>query len=1753
MFNFNYFSDSDSNSNSNSSSDNEFGVFGIQSNTMFDENYEEWDEEIIYTNTTNDYTESKWIPNQIPCELLSKEIEMLGLNQIQKINRVFQKIKENGKKEKQKTKEIGEKEKEKENQKEKQKENEKINQLINWVCCEETTTLKGTECLVNQILLSKKKESKHWMDQILLSVCKKPILTEETKKIIYFLISKGCDPFSFCKQREKNSYYYLIKYLNLHFYQKLLLDDLVIEKYYPSFLKEFYLIVKEANLETFVDYMKGKKKHLIQSEYFKLFKYIILYDQSENYLEFSHQYFGTLLKNNENHFNELLKKSTNHSILHYLCFQKKDSQKEFLFQFALIKLFINQSNNMNITNDDAFINETDKFKRNSLHYLCNQTKPQYSEIIEFFIDNGININCQDKRKFTALHYLCNDKNSIHLLPIIKLLIQNEIDIFLQDENNKTAFDYLFKNVIPPFDIFIQFIDKENQIEKNSLSNINPLLILYNNYDALFNCKLNSTEMTQTETATTTTTSIATVNINEKKKFAINYFDYLKKINIDFNSRDINNQNILHYFCKKKNLNPMDSFIIKQLIERGVDINSQNYDNQTPFHLFCQTSTDINLLEIFFQNKADANIFDNKNRTPFHYMSNQENFTIEILKLFVEFGGDINVKTKFRQTILHRICYKQTNASNLIIIIKYLIKNNFDIECKDINGNTPPIYISKNATPSFLPIYNLFIQNNIDFNLVNYEQKTILHILCSQDQLCYNIIKLLIKKKNIDLNINQKKKSFTPLNILIDRYYQLKNKERDNNNKKETEKDKSVLKNTESNGNLSKLGKKTKTETEKEIEIEIENDKEGEREGEEKEENEKKENKKKENEKKENEKKENEKKENEKEEIKNNTQHEEEKLLIELIEFYIQNNKKLDTRIINKETTLHQYIKVFDPSLRILVLLINKININEVNKDGETILHLFCKNIHNASDLSILKILIKNGINLDLQSSGDINAALFILLNRLQFYEADLNNKTNLLIKSKIEKAIQILLKNGCDINLTIFSNTKPYNLLINKQVFPSIKLLKSFIKRGIDLQNEINNEDEDEDEDENANVNGNRHKGKNSDKNKNEGKGENDNKDENENEKKNENINDQKTNLLHIFCKNESKKSLETLKFLIGEGMDINSMNKNNNSPFLYLCKQKNIDYEIVEYLIKTKLINISQKNKYNFNCLHYLFNNKEYLLIEKIIDLLFTTYNNDIIAEMNIMINQQEQKTNKTPLHYLFNNKYFQNYQIFKRFIDYDLNLNLYDNEAMTPLLYYCQEKERDLDIEIMKIFVAKGVNLNLLNKSKQNCLHLIFKNGKKDLNLEIIKLFAQNGINLNAIDIWERAPIHYLCLTDLEKPPMEIIKFFLQQKPKLNFSIDEIQLENDLLLAICKVKYTPHELLELLLSSGLKVNNKISLLYHICKKYKVCYEAVKLLIEHGADVNMAYHPFRLPVITACMNPFQSMELFKLFMENGASLELTGSKTHNETILHRICTANKLNPEVVKLIIEKGVDVNQMNSGHRTAFDVHCLNRNYSLEILKIFIENGYKIKNYQVGDEHYNQPLLGMVCMYNFSLPLINFLLDHGADPEILVTECNFTSTGLIFEREETGFDTIRNLVERGVNIQNFKQYQNTPLTNYLSNRPTLSLDIIKYLVDKGANLRQISKYKYNILHHCFSKKNIPYDITEYSLKGGVSTIQKDCRGKTPFQYLDFDNISIEILKLCLKYDLNLNTQDNKGQTLLHTLLSPYYIKNYFSDDYY
>ncbi|WML33399.1 ankyrin repeat domain-containing protein [Clostridium sp. OS1-26] len=128
-------------------------------------------------------------------------------------------------------------------------------------------------------------------------------------------------------------------------------------------------------------------------------------------------------------------------------------------------------------------------------------------------------------------------------------------------------------------------------------------------------------------------------------------------------------------------------VIEILINNGADINSHHGNlSETPLHRLCARSKPrMDVIAMLLEKGVEVNGLNISGKTPIFYCT--FSYSVELLNLLVKYGADINIRDKYKNTLLHDD-YIGCPDENFEEFLKALISLGFDINSKNSLGLTP---------------------------------------------------------------------------------------------------------------------------------------------------------------------------------------------------------------------------------------------------------------------------------------------------------------------------------------------------------------------------------------------------------------------------------------------------------------------------------------------------------------------------------------------------------------------------------------------------------------------------------------------------------------------------------------------------------------------------------------------------------------------------------------------------------------------------------------------------------------------------------------------------------------------------------------------------------------------------------------------------------------------------------------------------------------------------------------------------------
>jgi ankyrin repeat protein len=366
---------------------------------------------------------------------------------------------------------------------------------------------------------------------------------------------------------------------------------------------------------------------------------------------------------------------------------------------------------------------------------------------------------------------------------------------------------------------------------------------------------------------------------------------------------------------------------------------------------------------------------------------------------------------------------------------------------------------------------------------------------------------------------------------------------------------------------------------------------------------------------------------------------------------------------------------------------------------------------------------------------------------------------------------------------------------------------------------------------------------------------------------------------LHKACE---KDHLDIVKFLIENGADVNIKNEKGRAPLHIASYESHLD--IVKLLIENGAdVNIEDSNGNNPLRSHYCHFDVNLDIVK-----IFIENGLDINNYKNIT---GDQKHIDTVIQSLIKNNPNNKYEIIKK---------LNETTAFEFARYGYFDDVKNLIIK------NDIVDINRKDERWRKNQNTLLHNASYFGHLDIVKLLIENGANVNIKNIDGETPLHTACWNG----HLDTVKFLIENDADINIRTDENPLSQDPMFIenYSGIDYDSDDSDDSY-SNNVNYNGGNTPLHIACKTNNLY--IVKFLIENWAEINITDSDGNTPFYIACYENY--LDIVKFFIVN-----CVGEK---KKPLDYIISFNKKNFNIIKFFIEN--------------------NPNNKDEIIKLFLDN--------------------------------------------------------------------------------------------------------------------------------------------------------------------------------------------------------------------
>lgn len=334
----------------------------------------------------------------------------------------------------------------------------------------------------------------------------------------------------------------------------------------------------------------------------------------------------------------------------------------------------------------------------------------------------------------------------------------------------------------------------------------------------------------------------------------------------------------------------------------------------------------------------------------------------------------------------------------------------------------------------------------------------------------------------------------------------------------------------------------------------------------------------------------------------------------------------------------------------------------------------------------------------------------------------------------------------------------------------------------------------------------------------------------------------------------------------------------------------------------------------------------------------------------------------------------------------------------------------------EVEKILMEDPTLIRKENRFKQTALHLACIYRK----VEICELLLNSGFNPDPTDIGKVTPL----MLSAELGDVQTLTFLTGR----NVDINAMTVSGDTALNLA-CRQQQWEAVRFLIEKGADVNRvsyeTATPLIQVCR-LPVPLEVVSQFLSHGADIDAMDGSGWTALMVSCHSGYH--DLVELLLQQGASVVFLSKESRSRSAFtlawELACQDNFRNSRSLRLLMAYHSDVNVIMAGHNALIDL-C-----------------YK---------YYSSPVLGKVDE-QMVLDLAELLLQHGSEVNTYCQQIHYGHTALTLAAGSGSLRLIRLLIRHGADVNFVSPQYVTALRQAISRR---QVDAVRLLLEEGADV--------------------------------------------------------------------------------------------------
>ena len=355
-----------------------------------------------------------------------------------------------------------------------------------------------------------------------------------------------------------------------------------------------------------------------------------------------------------------------------------------------------------------------------------------SNIVEFLLTHGANVNAQDETFTSSLH-LAEE----HARQVAIILLKHGANVNSQDNNGKTALHRLLESEMY-YDgdedcNHVQLLFEHGaEVNRRDNDNRTPLLLAmelgwFNTAWILI--ELGADANTESQSGKTLLHILLSDSGFDDEEYILDYALLLLKHGVEVNKGDMDNETPLHLAIRWNWFK-----LAGILLEHDADANAENNQGMTPLHIMSQANFEdesniLNLVLLLLKHGADVNKRNKGHQTPLRLAIRGNRF--KLAEILLEHGADANKENNEGMTLLHILPERNIkDDGNILNLVLLLLKHGAELNRRDKDMNETPLHLA--IRWNRFKLAEILLEHGADAIAENKEGQTPLHMLSERD-------------------------------------------------------------------------------------------------------------------------------------------------------------------------------------------------------------------------------------------------------------------------------------------------------------------------------------------------------------------------------------------------------------------------------------------------------------------------------------------------------------------------------------------------------------------------------------------------------------------------------------------------------------------------------------------------------------------------------------------------------------------------------------------------------------------------------------------------------------------------------------------------------------------------------------------------------------------------------------------------------------------------------------------------------------